>query len=36
MGSETIKTTPDSFTKFIAKELPIWESVVKRSGATID
>lgn len=36
MGSSDVKGTPEAFTKFIAKELPLWESVVKRSGAKVD
>ncbi|MBP6405470.1 MAG: tripartite tricarboxylate transporter substrate binding protein [Ramlibacter sp.] len=36
MGSSDVKTTPDGFSKFIARELPLWESVVKRSGAKVD
>lgn len=36
MGSSDVKGTPEAFTRFIAKELPLWESVVKRSGAKVD
>ena len=36
MGSANVKGTPEAFTKFIAAELPLWESVVKRSGAKVD
>lgn len=36
MGSTGVKSTPEAFTKFIAAELPLWESVVKRSGAKVD
>lgn len=36
MGSADVKSTPEAFKKFIAAELPLWESVVKRSGATVD
>jgi tripartite-type tricarboxylate transporter receptor subunit TctC len=36
MGSADVRGTPDGFAKFIAKELPLWESVVKRSGAKVD
>ena len=36
MGSSEVKGTPEQFTKFIARELPLWESVVKRSGAKVD
>lgn len=35
MGSSDVKGTPDAFAKFITKELPLWESVVKRSGAKV-
>jgi hypothetical protein len=36
MGSTDSRGTPESFTRFIAQELPLWESVVKRSGAKAD
>lgn len=36
MGSADVNGTPEAFAKFIAKELPLWESVVKRSGAKVD
>ncbi|MFS2034248.1 Bug family tripartite tricarboxylate transporter substrate binding protein [Polaromonas sp. CT11-55] len=36
MGSADVKGTPEAFAKFIASELPLWESVVKRSGAKVD
>lgn len=36
MGSSDHRGTPDSFARFIAQELPLWESVVKRSGAKAD
>jgi len=36
MGSTDHRGTPESFTQFIAQELPLWESVVKRSGAKAD
>ena len=36
MGSSDTRSSPESFAKFIAKELPVWESVVKRSGAKVD
>ena len=36
MGSSIPKTTASEFEQFIAKELPVWESVVKRSGAKVD
>lgn len=36
MGSSDVAGTPQQFTQFIAKERPYWESLVKRSGATVD
>ena len=36
MGSTDSRGTPESFAKFIDRELPLWESVVKRSGAKAD
>lgn len=36
MGSTDSRGTPESFSRFIAQELPLWESVVKRSGAKAD
>ncbi|TWG84073.1 tripartite-type tricarboxylate transporter receptor subunit TctC [Cupriavidus gilardii J11] len=36
MGSADVSGTVKQFRAFIARELPLWESVVKRSGATID
>lgn len=36
MGSADLKSTPEAFKKFITAELPLWESVVKRSGAKVD
>lgn len=36
MGSRDVKGSPEEFSKFIAQELPLWESVVKRSGAKVD
>lgn len=36
MGSTGDATTPAGFTQFIARELPVWESVVRRSGAKVD
>ncbi|GEQ78130.1 MFS transporter [Comamonas testosteroni] len=36
MGSSVPQTSASDFKQFIAKELPVWESVVKRSGATVD
>jgi tripartite-type tricarboxylate transporter receptor subunit TctC len=36
MGSGDVNGTPEAFAKFIHRELPLWESVVKRSGAKVD
>jgi tripartite-type tricarboxylate transporter receptor subunit TctC len=36
MGSKDVGGTPEAFAKFIANEAPLWESVVKRSGAKVD
>ncbi|MBU3609469.1 tripartite tricarboxylate transporter substrate binding protein [Polynucleobacter wuianus] len=36
MGSSDVSGTPEQFTQFINKELPYWESLVKRTGATVD
>lgn len=36
LGSRDVSGTPDQAAKFIAKEVPQWEAVVKRSGATVD
>ncbi|MFC5523256.1 Bug family tripartite tricarboxylate transporter substrate binding protein [Polaromonas jejuensis] len=36
LGSSDVTGTAEQFTQFIAKELPYWESLVKRSGATVD
>jgi tripartite-type tricarboxylate transporter receptor subunit TctC len=36
MGSSDVAGSADQFNQFIQKELPYWESLVKRSGATID
>ena len=36
MGSSVVPETQEAFAKFIARELPLWESVVKRSGAKVD
>jgi len=36
MGSSDVAGSVDAFNQFIAKELPYWESLVKRSGATVD
>ncbi|HSI57853.1 MAG TPA: tripartite tricarboxylate transporter substrate binding protein [Ideonella sp.] len=36
LGSRDVSGTPEQATRFIAKEVPQWEAVVKRSGATVD
>ena len=36
LGSRDVSGTSDEATRFIAKEVPQWEAVVKRSGATVD
>lgn len=36
LGSRDVSGTSDQATRFIAKEVPQWEAVVKRSGATVD
>lgn len=36
MGSSDVAGTADVFSQFITKELPYWESLVKRSGAKVD
>jgi tripartite-type tricarboxylate transporter receptor subunit TctC len=36
LGSRDVSGTPQQAASFIAKELPQWEAVVKRSGATVD
>jgi tripartite-type tricarboxylate transporter receptor subunit TctC len=36
LGSREVSGTPDQAAKFIAKEVPQWEMIVKRSGATVD
>jgi tripartite-type tricarboxylate transporter receptor subunit TctC len=36
MGSSDVAGTSEQFSRFIIKELPYWESLVKRSGATVD
>jgi len=36
MGSRDVAGTPEEFAQFIARELPYWESLVKRSGAKVD
>lgn len=36
MGSRDVAGSSEQFSQFIAKELPYWESLVKRSGAKVD
>jgi tripartite-type tricarboxylate transporter receptor subunit TctC len=36
LGSRDVSGTSDQASRFIAKEIPQWEAVVKRSGATVD
>jgi tripartite-type tricarboxylate transporter receptor subunit TctC len=36
MGSSDVRSKPDAYARFIAREMPLWESVVKRSSATVD
>jgi len=36
MGSGDVNGSPETFGKFIARELPLWENVVRRSGAKVD
>jgi tripartite-type tricarboxylate transporter receptor subunit TctC len=36
MGSSDVAGTSEQFTQFINKEIPYWESLVKRTGATVD
>lgn len=36
MGSSDVAGTADEFSQFVTKELPYWESLVKRSGAKVD
>lgn len=36
MGSSEVAGSAEQFAQFIVKELPYWESLVKRSGATVD
>lgn len=36
MGSNDVAGTPEQFTQFINKEIPYWESLVRRTGATVD
>lgn len=36
MGSSDVSGSPEQFSQFINKEIPYWESLVKRTGATVD
>lgn len=36
LGSGDVNGSSEAFEKFIARELPLWEKVVKRSGAKVD
>ena len=36
MGSSDVAGSSEQFNQFVQKELPYWESLVKRSGATVD
>ena len=36
LGSRDVSGTPEQAARFIAKEVPQWETIVKRSGATVD
>ncbi len=36
MGSDDVAGTPEQFASFISRELPYWESLVKRTGAKVD
>ena len=36
MGSSDVSGTPEQLARFIDKEIPYWQSIVKRSGATVD
>jgi tripartite-type tricarboxylate transporter receptor subunit TctC len=36
LGSRDVSGTPEQAARFIASEVPQWEAVVKRSGATVD
>lgn len=36
LGSGDVNGSSETFEKFIARELPVWEQVVKRSGAKVD
>ena len=36
MGSSDVAGSAEQFTQFVTRELPYWESLVKRTGATVD
>ena len=36
LGSRDVSGTPEQAARFIAKEVPQWEAIVKSSGATVD
>lgn len=36
LGSRNVATTVDEFAAFIQQELPLWQSIVQRSGARLD
>ncbi len=36
MGSSDVAGSAEQFTQFVTSELPYWESLVKRTGATVD
>lgn len=36
LGSSDVRGSSEAFEKFIAQELPLWEQLVKRSGAKVD
>ena len=36
MGSRDVAGSAEQFAQFVNKELPYWESIVKRSGAKVD
>ena len=36
MGSESVNGSSEDFRQFIAREIPFWESIAKRSNARVD
>ena len=36
MGSESVHGSSEEFREFIARDVPFWESIVKRSNARVD